>query len=608
MSTSCDLRLKVHFRRENERQEVIRRWGVSSDITWAALNDDVKERFAATGDIEIKYVDLDGDRVVMRSQLEWEECVQVLNSSDVLRLHVTQPTSIATTLREAVCDDCKWNRFPFGNRLQKMNTRALGFMENGEYLNAMQVLQSAFNVSADPIVMYNIACCHALLGDRAKAIRALEQAVALGYDNGRHMAGDPDLESLRNEEEFLMLVTSLESTTSCDTQEATNRRGRCPSVEENCYPHVPITSMNGYGKGKGKGKGKGWHRSSGGHARGFCHPWPGMFRMHRLGNYHGPSICADLRAQCAMEHGNYQRALRLLNGYGMPKSAENMFLRACCHAMSGDKKQALEALQDSIMNGYPEQNPDWHQDWRLESIFSEEKFQQLFAAQADHDGQAPPGPEAASQTDTDADPPAPDRAPMDHLVDELCALAMAVPQLAQWMSSAGPEIAAGFAAAGPQVQQRLAALGPEIAGEFAAAGPHLKEMASAGPQLAAAVATAASQALGMFSSFQQSPSTVPTDTNCPKGQPTNSEPSSEPPVEQEGAPANVSGEQVPEALADELMQEQTQPPHMESTEQQMEKSLVTLSELGFPDAAHNRQVLEDCEGSMVIAISRLLED
>ena len=78
---------------------------------------------------------------------------------------------------------------------------------------------------------------------------------------------------------------------------------------------------------------------------------------------------------------------------------------------------------------------------------------------------------------------------MDHLVDEMCALASAGPQLAQWMSSVGPEIAAGFTAAGPQVQQRLAALGPEIAGEFATAGPHLKEMASAGPQLAAAIAT-----------------------------------------------------------------------------------------------------------------------
>ena len=93
-----------------------------------------------------------------------------------------------------------------------------------------------------------------------------------------------------------MLVNSLESTTSPDTQEATNHRGRRSSEEANGYSNVlPTTSMSGCGKGKGKGKGKGtgkgWNRGWGAraHADDFCpHPWPGMFRIHGFRNNHGP--------------------------------------------------------------------------------------------------------------------------------------------------------------------------------------------------------------------------------------------------------------------------------------------------------------------------------
>ena len=100
--------------------------------------------------------------------------------------------------------------------------RALELLDNGEYLNALHLFQRAFDVNANPNDMYNIACCHALLADRAKAIQALKQSVAVGYKNWQHMASDSDLECLRNDEGFLMLVNSLEPTTSPDTPKATN--------------------------------------------------------------------------------------------------------------------------------------------------------------------------------------------------------------------------------------------------------------------------------------------------------------------------------------------------------------------------------------------------
>jgi hypothetical protein len=44
---------------------------------------------------------------------------------------------------------------------------------------------------------YNAACAAALLGDPDRALLALDQAIACGYDDAKHMAKDSDLDSLR---------------------------------------------------------------------------------------------------------------------------------------------------------------------------------------------------------------------------------------------------------------------------------------------------------------------------------------------------------------------------------------------------------------------------
>ena len=54
----------------------------------------------------------------------------------------------------------------------------------------------------DPTVHYNLGCSYALAGDAKKAIATLRKAVILGYRDHAHMANDPDLKNLRNEEEF----------------------------------------------------------------------------------------------------------------------------------------------------------------------------------------------------------------------------------------------------------------------------------------------------------------------------------------------------------------------------------------------------------------------
>ena len=58
----------------------------------------------------------------------------------------------------------------------------------------------------DPVVHYNLACSLALVGLKKEALKALKQAIDLGYLDFNHLRKDPDLKSLHDEPEFKKLV------------------------------------------------------------------------------------------------------------------------------------------------------------------------------------------------------------------------------------------------------------------------------------------------------------------------------------------------------------------------------------------------------------------
>jgi serine/threonine-protein kinase len=58
---------------------------------------------------------------------------------------------------------------------------------------------------------YNLACCHALQGEKTKALEWIEKAVKLGYTDAAHLEKDSDLESLRGESEFRRILDKLKS-------------------------------------------------------------------------------------------------------------------------------------------------------------------------------------------------------------------------------------------------------------------------------------------------------------------------------------------------------------------------------------------------------------
>ena len=58
---------------------------------------------------------------------------------------------------------------------------------------------------------YNLACSLALVRRKADALRALQRAIELGYDDYQWMAEDADLDGLKKSPEFHALLAKLKS-------------------------------------------------------------------------------------------------------------------------------------------------------------------------------------------------------------------------------------------------------------------------------------------------------------------------------------------------------------------------------------------------------------
>jgi hypothetical protein len=61
----------------------------------------------------------------------------------------------------------------------------------------------------DPLVHYNLACSFALMGMLSKSLVSLEVAIDLGYDDLAHLVNDSDLDSLRDEDGYRVLIHKL---------------------------------------------------------------------------------------------------------------------------------------------------------------------------------------------------------------------------------------------------------------------------------------------------------------------------------------------------------------------------------------------------------------
>jgi tetratricopeptide (TPR) repeat protein len=90
---------------------------------------------------------------------------------------------------------------------QQANELASG----GKWEEAVRALRAlAQRLPGNVLLQYNLACSLARTGQGDAALRALEQAVAAGWSDGKHTRNDPDLESLRAAPAFEALLKKMD--------------------------------------------------------------------------------------------------------------------------------------------------------------------------------------------------------------------------------------------------------------------------------------------------------------------------------------------------------------------------------------------------------------
>jgi hypothetical protein len=105
-----------------------------------------------------------------------------------------------------------WDRVVRSNPVQPFYWSALGDARYHakDYKGAVPAYEKAAALGA-PMMgayfsVYNLACCHALSGEKEAALRALERALALGFPDLAQPARDPDLVLLRDDPRFKKLL------------------------------------------------------------------------------------------------------------------------------------------------------------------------------------------------------------------------------------------------------------------------------------------------------------------------------------------------------------------------------------------------------------------
>lgn len=91
----------------------------------------------------------------------------------------------------------------------------------GDYTRAIALLNEYLDrLPNDPVMLYNLACAHARLGDADSAASALHRAFKNGFDNINHMRTDPDLASLREHPIYREILDAADRITHRKSQSA----------------------------------------------------------------------------------------------------------------------------------------------------------------------------------------------------------------------------------------------------------------------------------------------------------------------------------------------------------------------------------------------------
>jgi adenylate cyclase len=90
------------------------------------------------------------------------------------------------------------------------NLGATTLAKLGNIPRALEFAMKSISIEPeDPLVLYNVACLHALIDKREEALGYLERAVMNGFGHMESMASDPDLDSIRRTPWFQAIVQAM---------------------------------------------------------------------------------------------------------------------------------------------------------------------------------------------------------------------------------------------------------------------------------------------------------------------------------------------------------------------------------------------------------------
>lgn len=190
--------------------------------------------------------------------------------------------------------------------------------QRGDIRQALTGIQQAYEVAPDDsIVLYNLACFHALLGEREEALGWLEKAVAGGFYAPRKIAGDSDLDSLRQQPRYEAALAKA--------SEMATRHG---------VADVVLNSSR-----------------------------------------RGAAYELSMRAWEVYKEQDYEQGLELVEKAHevAPDDSRVLYYLACFHALLGHKDQALGFLEQSVEGGFYSPR-HIAKDHDLESIRDDERY------------------------------------------------------------------------------------------------------------------------------------------------------------------------------------------------------------------------------------------
>ena len=179
----------------------------------------------------------------------------------------------------------------------KLNGQALAAYQKGDVKQALTLIQQAHDVApTDSIVLYNLACFNALLGNRTEALTWLEKAVEGGFYSPGKIAEDSDLVSLRGDGRYRAALAKA-----------------ADLAAQHSAKDVVINSVKT-----------------------------------------GPAFELCTQAWKAYEDNDYQRGMELVDqAYELaPGDSRVLYYLACFHALLGREDKAAGLLQQAVDGGF----------------------------------------------------------------------------------------------------------------------------------------------------------------------------------------------------------------------------------------------------------------